>query len=1292
MAKVKKYLAAFLATVMTVSLIVIPGAAEASAASANDTVNEASNSREGYVSFLEKSPNPVNDGTVKGASVTTQDTSNNYAFLKQLDVTVSDAAAFNEAGSLFWFSGVNWQNKYDDLSQISNNGYLELWVKATAAVEFEVRLSATYGYYTQTVKLETVGEWQKLRLSFISFKPEDYAKTTLLSHLAGIKIVFGANTLTAGDSVSFGSMSFYTDNTVDNGYVKVQEGEVSFQDKNLTVEKTERVDYSAGGEKFSYSKKLTFTPSEANNGKFFDLQFPSDISSISSGKDGYVSFWVRSNQPITTKYYPMNTGWGNTFTDGATHLKTFGGDNTWKEYRIYKSELSDTAKLWRLRFYVLTGNLAADSSVSIEFSGFAVYTKLDPENNIYQTVPEKTINNILLGGNAKDNTYLAEVEVNDPDASFSTAYQAAVKNNSFYTGGNWQGAYFIYSENWPNPNFNISKITTDGYIKNYIKTERPIKLLLSVYGEGYKFSKDVTVYINGSSDWQEVLIPISRFNPNSDNTLPLDGSSGGDSPIPLNKIMGIRWRVIQNGKEFLNPATFDESGNYVSGETVFFGPMDFVRMIHADLDDNRTIETSDLALMRKAVLGGIEVEASNADANGDGSFNVVDLVHLKKLLADMAPISVDMSNTYTCGAGNGIIVSDKNKVLPEDTVINAFRNTSNTSFGSLYASATLLDSLCIEAVSDNSKGEAQVVNPTGSVVVQIPVSYLYTSKGVNARNIASVKAAVQYNGGCKPVSIAHDNNYVYVTTDVLGDFCFYTGEAIAATTSVDTSDLVVVLDEEHPGVTGYDVVYTAKAYQSGVEIPNPTFTTDISQINIDGNTVTVPASFKDNTTLDGTKLTVTSGDPNQRVLSKRHKISPWRHDATRADGVMTAAIGDVTNAPDGSSDFGQWYSITVGENFYTVNYSGNLIYMMTKWADNNDFSALANENSALRLWFKTPHAATFTVSLLDGSYVTVGSATVTSSGDTTDWQAIDIPVSALNIKAGTDLSKILGVTLSPASAENFLSVGETFTFGAIDLMIPSEISSSYPLMIRNWKNVVTDSFDGDSLNGNIWSVFNGDGTEQGTGAVAKHNSNALSVENGNLVMKVVKESDGSFSIPRISTVGKYEQTYGLFSAKIKTPKNTTAGVNTAFWLLPSSGSWGTAFLGKMGENSIGEVDVIETSPYWTKNNAQTAIHTWDKDGNKTADGNEKGLTNANISSNTEYVDVACVWTENALYFYYDGDLVRKEAIKSNSSEKVYPILGMSIAGYNGNTTWLGSFTDADLPNLVSYVDSFSISK
>lgn len=432
----------------------------------------------------------------------------------------------------------------------------------------------------------------------------------------------------------------------------------------------------------------------------------------------------------------------------------------------------------------------------------------------------------------------------------------------------------------------------------------------------------------------------------------------------------------------------------------------------------------------------------------------------------------------------------------------------------------MLDSICIEAVRNNETGYAEVVSPTGEVIVQIPVTYLYTNDGVNQSNISSVKAAVKHSGGCTPVTIAHDNTYVYVTTSVLGDFCFYSGDEIEATVNSNTSDLKVVLETDHPGVTGYDAVYTARAYQNGVEISKPVFSTDVSEIAISGNTVTVPASFKDNTSVDGTKLTVTAGDSDK-------------------------------------------------------------------------------------------------------------------------------------------------------------------------------ITAYYPLMIRNWENVVTDDFSGTSLDTKIWSVFNGEGTEQGTGATANYNANALKVADGNLEIRVVKESDATFSIPRISTYGKYEQTYGLFSAKIKTPKNTTAGVNTAFWLLPTSGSWGTAFIGDMGDYSVGEVDVLETSPYWQDNrsyNAQTAIHTWDKDGNKTKNGNEKSLTNSNIASNTAYVDVACVWTENALYFYYDGELVRKEAIKSNPAEKVYAVLSMSIAGYDGKETWLGKFADSDVPSLVSYVDSVSISK
>ena len=175
--------------------------------------------------------------------------------------------------------------------------------------------------------------------------------------------------------------------------------------------------------------------------------------------------------------------------------------------------------------------------------------------------------------------------------------------------------------------------------------------------------------------------------------------------------------------------------------------------------------------------------------------------------------------------------------------------------------------------------------------------------------------------------------------------------------------------------------------------------------------------------------------PVQTVFpDKRHRINPWRDDKTKADGVMTAASGEVTNAPDGSSDFGKYFSITVGKNFYTLDYSLNYIYMLTTWQGNNDFSVLENEDSYLRIWVKTPHSAIFTITLLDGSYSAVGTATVISADDKTDWQTIDIPVAKLNIADGTDLSKILGIRFSPASSANkFLKENEVFTFGAIDL-------------------------------------------------------------------------------------------------------------------------------------------------------------------------------------------------------------------------------------------------------------------
>ena len=67
---------------------------------------------------------------------------------------MNNTETFNNAEESFWFSG--WKTKYNDLSQLAQNGYVELWVKASVAVEFEVRLpSDRERYYTKSVEISS---------------------------------------------------------------------------------------------------------------------------------------------------------------------------------------------------------------------------------------------------------------------------------------------------------------------------------------------------------------------------------------------------------------------------------------------------------------------------------------------------------------------------------------------------------------------------------------------------------------------------------------------------------------------------------------------------------------------------------------------------------------------------------------------------------------------------------------------------------------------------------------------------------------------------------------------------------------------------------------------------------------------------------------------------------------------------------------------------------------------------------------------------------------------------------
>ncbi|MFQ8952820.1 MAG: hypothetical protein ACLR56_07315 [Oscillospiraceae bacterium] len=63
------------------------------------------------------------------------------------------------------------------------------------------------------------------------------------------------------------------------------------------------------------------------------------------------------------------------------------------------------------------------------------------------------------------------------------------------------------------------------------------------------------------------------------------------------------------------------------------------------------------------------------------------------------------------------------------------------------------------------------------------------------------------------------------------------------------------------------------------------------------------------------------------------------------------------------------------------------------------------------------------------------------------------------------------------------------------------------------------------------------------------------------------------------------------------PHNTSAGSNSGFWLLPTTGNWGNTFLfdspTTLDGFSCGELDIIEYSPAWGNGKFQSALHWWD---------------------------------------------------------------------------------------------------
>lgn len=264
------------------------------------------------------------------------------------------------------------------------------------------------------------------------------------------------------------------------------------------------------------------------------------------------------------------------------------------------------------------------------------------------------------------------------------------------------------------------------------------------------------------------------------------------------------------------------------------------------------------------------------------------------------------------------------------------------------------------------------------------------------------------------------------------------------------------------------------------------------------------------------------------------------------------------------------------------------------------------------------------------------------------------------------------------------------------------IKGFYPLMIKNWSLTFNDEFNGTELDENKWpydkNIWN-PLTDIGRGKTIAASRDAIQIQDGKCILKVDKgtgkkcyhqgnlleETDYVFS--EISTQNAFSQQFGCFTMNVKLPYGTRAGNNTAFWLLIQDEGYATSYFYRYRDTAINknnycaEIDIMECSTEWEPIQYQVTEHFWDKDTLKHSS-DAIIYTNENLF-NGEYAEVSCVWTENALYSYYNGKIVKVvKNIEAYEDSEAYIILSFYGSGYGQeNTTWVGSFTDSDIDKM-----------
>lgn len=556
----------------------------------------------------------------------------------------------------------------------------------------------------------------------------------------------------------------------------------------------------------------------------------------------------------------------------------------------------------------------------------------------------------------------------------------------------------------------------------------------------------------------------------------------------------------------------------------------------------------------------------------------------------------------------------------------------------------------------------------------------------------------------------------------------------------------LTLTNSHPGIPGYDAEYDVEVRMSGdtqvLRASEYALSCNYSEVIIDNNHITVPASLKDNYDLSDLKITAELKNDATKLGSCKLPVIRWNmtfnddFDGTQSTENSERYVVDfseytVVNATGATASgnarteagifsIKESNDAQIGKylNFEKGSSGGNAAYYMFMLNSKGSYTSaqkadIIQLNAGEKYKFSVKYRVTgfeeaqnyqFRIYNTTANRYTPGNRNDATStivfsgkGSKTDWTVAEKVITA---PAGADGDYSLIGAFVPTKTLTYpdgsqISDGDTDWSLDIDYIKIEKIDNSVD-------HTLWTSHD------KIWHTE----YDLKNGTTNIKVDDYCYVDNGNLVMPIIKNTSGKtwymngkdgsqteftpdYVSAEIRTDMTFNQEFGCFTVRMKGPAGSevTAGSNNAFWLMPKGASWGDVCFFKYNEGdregyACGEIDIVERSAAWGNGKWNNTLHSWSLEtGEKYAnEGYFVSYYNQELMVG-DYIEYTTVWTQDALYTYANGKLLRKVSNITSLGNKAYMILSNNLNSMNPNDpAWTGYATDEDLEDLTVYVD------